>query len=244
MSDQVKNFSATSPHPDVPRRPLNEIRRVEKVQGAPDRTIPEHLRQHYQQDGNAFRSAYRKDKIEFVDRGSRMHAYHPVSTFTVRSMAETAQARGWKELEVTGTKQFQQSAYIEAASRGIGVRGYEPTAKDAEVLQRREDRKAAAENPIVKTFLAAETDKARKAAIKEFPQLKAAFAVDAASREYASNHVDSKKAAQTLVDRNRDTISIQLHRGQEIKLAKPLPEQRAVRKAPVQEQQQDQGRSR
>jgi conjugative element/phage-associated large polyvalent protein len=244
MSDTVKNYSATSPHPGVERRPLNEMRQVGAPKGPPDHTIPDHLGQHYHKDGNAFRSAYKPEKIEFVDRGTRMHAYFPISTFTVRAMAETAEARGWKEIEVTGTKQFQQSAYVEAASRGIGVRGYEPTEKDAEILARRQDRKDAAENPVVKAFLTATTEKEKKTAVSQYPQLKTAFEVDADAKKFAEVNLDSKKASQAFVDRTRDNIAIQLHRGQEIKLAKPTPEKSSERKAPEREQQQDQGRSR
>lgn len=241
MSDEVSPGYAKKP--DGPNRALNEVRRVDNVKGEPSRAIPEHLRQHYHQDGNALRSAYRPEKIEIVDRGNRMHAYFPISSFTVRAIAETVAARGWKELEVTGTKQFQQSVYVEAAIRGVGVRGYTPTDKDAEVLQRRVDRKAAAENPVVQAFLSAETDKQKKAAITQHPQLKAAFAVDAEAKTFADANIDSKKSAQAFVDRTRDNIAIQIHRGQEIKLTKPTTE-RAEQKEPVRDQKQDQDRSR
>jgi hypothetical protein len=227
--------------PSAPRRPLNEIRRTENVQGPPDRSMPESIKQHYHQDGNAFRSAYQPDKLEFVDRGSRMHAYNPVSTFTTRAMAEIADKRGWKEIEITGNAKFQQSMYVEAASRGIAVRGYEPTQKDAEVLQRRADRKDAASNPMVQAFTSAETDKDRKAAVKQYPALKEAFAVEAQARSFAEEKIDSKKAAQAFVDRTRDNIALALHRGQEIKLKTDLQQQAP---ATQRESDRDQGRSR
>lgn len=222
------------------KRPLNEIRRIGDEKGSPDRTIPEHLKPHYHQDGNAFRSAYRPDRIEFVDRGSRMHAYFPISTFTVRALAEIAVARGWKDLEVTGTKDFQQSAYVEAVSRGLKVRGYEPTQKDLEILQRREERREAECNPVVQAFLAAESKKDQESATKKYPQLKAAFVADAAAKAIAETKIDSKKAAESFVSRFRDSIAIALHTGR----ALPAPEIKVQPVRPSKIEDRDQSRSR
>ena len=222
------------------KRPLNEIRRIGYEKGSPDRTIPEHLAPHYHQDGNAFRSAYRPDRIEFVDRGSRMHAYFPISTFTMRALAEIAVARGWKELEVTGTKDFQRSAYVEAVSRGLKVRGYEPTQKDLEILQRREERREADRNPVVQAFLAAESKKDQESASKKYPQLKAAFAADAAAKAIAETKIDSKKAAESFIGRFRDSIAIALHTGR----ALPAPEIKTAPARPSRVEERTQERSR
>lgn len=222
-------------------RPLNEMIRADTSKGTPSRDIPEHLTKHYKQDGNVYKSAYHENKIEFVDRGNRMHAYFPISTFTVRSMTEIAEARGWKELEVTGSAPFKQSAYIEAASRGMGVKGYEPTPKDADILQRREERKASEQNPMVQAFLKAETGKDRTAAVKEFPALKEAFKADAAAKAVAAEKIDSKKAAENFVGRFRDSIAIALHTGRAIPNI-PVAQDKAQEAAPASDKSQ--GRSR
>lgn len=224
------------------RRPLNEISRADAPGGRPSWQIPEKVGEHYVRSdtGNAYKSAHREDKIEFVDRGNRMHAYFPISAFTTRSMVEIAEARGWKELEVTGVDKFKQSVYVEAATRGIGVKGYEPTQKDAEILQRREDRKAAHENPMVKAFLEADTAKARTDAAKQFPELKAAFKADAAAVAYADANIDSKKAASQFMGRFRDSIAISLHTGRQL----PNVSVDASKEKPAPAQEQDQGRSR
>lgn len=222
------------------KRPLNEIRRIGSEQGSPDRTIPEHLKPHYHQDGNAFRSAYRPDRIEFVDRGSRMHGYFPISTFTARALIEIAHARGWKEIEVTGSKQFQQSIYVEATSKSLGVRGYEPTQKDLEIVQRRAERRESEKNPMVQAFLCAESKKDREDAVKKYPQLKGAFAADAAAKAVAEAKIDSKKAAENFVSRFRDSIAIALHMGRSL----PAPEIKTEPARPSKVEDRDQGRSR
>lgn len=224
----------------VNKRPLNEIRRIGGEQGSPDRTIPEHLKPHYHQDGNAFRSAYRPDRIEFVDRGSRMHAYYPISTFTTRALIDIAQARGWKEIEVTGSKQFQQSIYVEATSKNLGVRGYEPTQKDAKILQRRAERRESEKSPKVQAFLQAESKKDRDDAVKKYPELKAAFLADAAAKAVAEAKIDSKKAAEVFVSRFRDSIAIALHTGRSL----PVAEVKAERPRPSKVEDRVQDRSR
>ena len=197
-------------------RQLNEIRRVEHVDGKPDRSMPPYVDQHYHKDGNTFRSAYIQDKIELVDRGNRMHAYRPVSRFTERTMVEAAQARGWKSVEVTGDERFRHGIYIEATSRGLPVRGYTPTEQDADILQRRTDRKAAESNPMVRAYLDAETKPQRTAAMKQYPQLKQAFAADAAAVAFADANIDSKKATANFVGRFRDNTAIALHTGRDL----------------------------
>ncbi len=208
------------------RLPLNEIRRVDGGEReAPDRSLPDLVSKHYHQDGNAFRSAHHPDKIEFVDRGNRMHAYRPVSTFTARVLASTAQLRGWSEVEITGTKEFKGPMYVELQSRGIGTRGYEPTDKDRDILKNRADRAAAKESPIVKAFHEASTKKAQTAAAKEFPQLKDAFVLKAAL-EKAAEQIPDPKGRENFHGGMMARIDLALYRGE------ALPEIR-VREAPA-----------
>ncbi len=240
MSQDAKAPALPEGASTVTTRPLNEIRRLGGKQGSPDRIIPEHLKPHFHQDGNSFRSADRPDRIEFVDRGTRMHAYFPSSTFTVRALAEIAQARGWKELEVTGSRKFQQSLYVEATSRNLVVRGYSPTQKDAEILQHRAERREAERSPLVKAFLQAETEKDREAAVKKYPQLQAAFLADAAAKAVAEAKIESKKAADSFVSRFRDSIAIALHTGREL----PSPQLKTERPRPSKVEDPEQGHSR
>lgn len=214
MAAQNDN-STTAPRARVQ---LNEIRRADGGERqAPDRNIPDHIRPHYHQDGNSFRSAHRNDKIEFVDRGNRMHAYRPASTFTVRSLAQIAELRGWKSAELTGDKAFQSRAYVELASRGLEVKGYEATEKDREILQRREDRKAAQTNPKVQAFVAAQDAKAIRAAVKKHPELKEAFATRAAVAKVAEG-IENEKGRENWTKGMNDRLSIAVHRGE------PMPE--------------------
>lgn len=227
----------------VRKQPLNEIIRSDGAKGRPSTEIPDHVAKHYVQDGRAYKSAYRQDKIEFIDRGDRMHAYKPVSTFTMRAMADIAEARGWKSLEVTGSDKFKQGIYVEAASKNLQVsKGYTPTDRDSEILQRREDRKAAEQNPMVKAYMEADTVKAKNAAVKEHPQLKEAFNETKKAEAIAAS-IDSKKAAANFVGRFKDSVAIALHTGKELpKVAGVEAKQSKTAEKPA--PSQDQGRSR
>lgn len=199
-----------------PRMNLNEIRRADGGERqAPDRAIPDAIRPHYHQDGNAFRSAHRNDKIEFVDRGNRLHAYRPASAFTVRAIADTAKLRGWTAAEVTGDQEFKRRAYVELKSRGMEVRGYEATAKDNQILQDRADRRDAKGNPKVQAFVEAQDDKAMKAAVKKYPDLKDAFVARALVNKHAEG-IDNEKGRENWKNANNDRLALAIHRGEKL----------------------------
>ncbi|WP_148216861.1 LPD7 domain-containing protein [Phenylobacterium zucineum] len=55
----------------------------------------------------------------------------------VRDMIAIAVHREWKEIAVRGTSDFRREAWLAARAAGLKVRGYEPTARDAQLLARR-----------------------------------------------------------------------------------------------------------
>jgi hypothetical protein len=58
---------------------------------------------------------------------------------TVAAMVDLAEIKGWRKLQLSGSKEFQREAWIEATSRGVAVRtrGYTPTPQDREEAQNR-----------------------------------------------------------------------------------------------------------
>jgi hypothetical protein len=58
---------------------------------------------------------------------------------TVAAMVDVAEIKGWRKLQLSGSKEFQREAWIEATSRGMVVhtRGYTPTPQDREEAQNR-----------------------------------------------------------------------------------------------------------
>jgi Large polyvalent protein-associated domain 7 len=213
MTTQEQN--SNTPKNALKSTNLNEIIRGEKSEQAPKDSLPSNLTKHFHKDGNSYRSAAFPEKIELVDRGNRMHAYRPVSSFTVSALAQTAQDRGWKSLNVTGDLKFKQRLYVEASDRGISVKGYQPTQKDADILLRRSHRREAEDNPKVQAFSNATKFSQIKAAVKQFPDLAEAFVAKAAIEKQAAT-IDDPKAARSFADRLNDRLTIAIHRGEPI----------------------------
>lgn len=199
-------------------RQLSEIVRTDGKSSPADKLgVAERYAPNFQRDGNAYRSARFPDKIEFVDRRDRMHIYGRANPFTIRAMVETAKERGWESMEVRGRNPvFKSMAYVEATARGIPVTGHQPSQKDLEAVERRQVREAARENPAVQAFAGAKTAKAREAAIKQFPELKDAFAAQAAATAAIKQSGAKAEDVQDLQDRVNDRIARAIHQGKEM----------------------------
>lgn len=220
------------------RMQLNELRRNDGAEiGNPDRSIPEHLEKHFHKDGNAYRSAHRPDKIDFVDRVTRIHAYRPVSQFTARAMAEVVKERGWKSAEITGDKDWRSKAYVELESRGVHVDGHEPTERDLRILAVRQDRREAEQNPKVQAFMAAKDAAARTTAVNQYPELKNAFALREAISKMGAQISDAK-AGTNWVGMMNDRVIRAIHRGE------PLPEVKVKEAAQSRDAQSQDGHER
>jgi hypothetical protein len=89
---------------------------------------------------------YFHDKTHaFIDRGNKLstHGIHPE---VVRSLVQIARARGWNDITVKGSEDFRRSAWMEGASQGLNVYGYQPTTLDLAALANRP-----AKNSVEKT---------------------------------------------------------------------------------------------
>jgi hypothetical protein len=56
----------------------------------------------------------------------------------IRDMAAVAQHRGWTVVVVHGEKDFRREAWLTASALGLEVRGYQPTERDRQDLERRQ----------------------------------------------------------------------------------------------------------
>ena len=45
---------------------------------------------------------------------------------TVKDMLEVVKAKGWDSIKLSGSKDFRQAMFIEAAAQGIRTSGYNP----------------------------------------------------------------------------------------------------------------------
>lgn len=121
----------------------NSIRAAKrKARNAPPRApsstskagaIPEEVRRQFVQVGRKY---YFPDGARaFTDRGRKLTTPSE-NTEVIRSLITIAQARGWSDIHVTGTKRFKKEAWLAAKVAGMEVRGYNPSEFEKEHLVR------------------------------------------------------------------------------------------------------------
>ena len=57
-------------------------------------------------------------------------------------MLEVVKAKGWDSIKLSGSKDFRQAMFIEAAAQGIRTSGYNPTAADLQRVEALRERYA------------------------------------------------------------------------------------------------------
>jgi hypothetical protein len=73
-------------------------------------------------------------RIAFTDHGKQISTSLDTKE-VVKGMADLAQAKGWREINVNGTPEFKRSMWTEGNLRGIHVAGYSPSKEDHERLK-------------------------------------------------------------------------------------------------------------
>ncbi|MDW5378839.1 LPD7 domain-containing protein [Halomonas sp. HP20-15] len=97
--------------------------------------VPEKVAKSYLEVEGKYYFAGRPDSLAFVDKGARLQT--KLSNAQVAgSMVDIAESRGWTEIQVKGTQDFRREAWLEAASRGLEVRGYKPREEDLARLKK------------------------------------------------------------------------------------------------------------
>jgi hypothetical protein len=71
----------------------------------------------------------------FRDRGDRLHALQ-TDPATVVTLLAIAKHRNWRAIEVRGDDDFRREVWREAQALGLDLRGYKPTVRDREELER------------------------------------------------------------------------------------------------------------
>lgn len=103
--------------------------------------VPEHLRRRYYLDGRggAGLGFYVDAQVKapaFRDQGRQLIAARSDPN-AVRDMTAIAQHRGWSIIVARGETSFRREAWLVGRSLGIEVRGYRPTERDVQELDRR-----------------------------------------------------------------------------------------------------------
>ncbi len=108
--------------------------------GPSERVIPDHIRKRFVQVGHRYH--FPDGAHAFTDRGVRL-VTPSENVEVVKSLIAIADARGWKEVTVTGSERFRKEAWAAGSALGLEVRGYTPTEFERAHLARKLAREAA-----------------------------------------------------------------------------------------------------
>jgi hypothetical protein len=111
--------------------------------------VPEAIRRRYYLDGRggAGLGFYEDAQVKvpaFRDKGRELAAAR-TSPQTIRDMTAIARHRGWTIVVARGAKEFRREAWLAGRAVGLEVRGYQPSERDVQELDRRIDRRNARE---------------------------------------------------------------------------------------------------
>ena len=106
---------------------------------------PDHITQRFLQTDNKFH--FPDKSLAFIDHGKKLVTKHENKEL-VRSLITIAEARGWEQITVKGSKEFRQTAWLEASLLGIEVKGYKPTKVEVAHLESQLTKKGSIENSI------------------------------------------------------------------------------------------------
>lgn len=104
--------------------------------------VPDPLRRRYYLDdrggpGLGFYADARIQTAAFRDLGARLVTPRSDPN-AIRDMAAVAHHRGWTVVVVHGETDFRREAWLTATALGMEVRGYQPTERDRQELERRQ----------------------------------------------------------------------------------------------------------
>jgi hypothetical protein len=104
--------------------------------------VPKEVEKQYLRVGDKYYHPKNADVLAFEDKGNKLET-RSNSEQIAESMVRIAEARGWDEIKVSGSETFRREVWLEAASRGMHVKGYEPSEQDkAHLAKRSNDRQA------------------------------------------------------------------------------------------------------
>lgn len=124
---------------EQPRRGDNQVESDEiltATQPDPRPVVPPEVSRQYLRVGDKFHDPVKTNEVVFEDKGNRLETKSNSET-VAENMVRIAEARGWDEIKVAGSETFRREAWLEAAQRGMTVKGYTPSEVDLAQLEHR-----------------------------------------------------------------------------------------------------------
>lgn len=220
--------------------------------------VPLEIEKQYLRVGDKFYHPKNTDLVAFEDKGNKLETKSN-SEAIAESMVRIAEARGWDEIKVSGSETFRKEVWLEAASRGMHVKGYSPSEQDkAELAKRMSQTEANKVEKDSKPFRARENEDAKgvkaqpesptpdspnkrmadsfakdspEEAVKKHPELAgAAAAVTAMEKKAEADGLNPQQRAIVMA-RVRQTVVNSIERGNipEVKMKEKIEVKREAR---------------
>lgn len=179
--------------------------------------VPQEVAAKYLKVGDKYHFQRNPEAVAFRDRGSKLET-QTNSAAVADSMVRIAQARGWDEIRVTGSETFKREVWMEAAARGMQVRGYSPTDADKARLAAIQSKDEFRGRENVNTVTGKKTHEQRmvdafknerpEAAMQKYPELAGAYAGVEAARRKVDQERLSVEQAKVVMDRlNKNALN-------------------------------------
>ncbi len=176
---------------------------------------PEQIRKRYLSEAGQYFFRDRNNALAFEDRGAKI-ATQTEDPVVAASMVDLAIAKGWKELKVTGSDSFRKTIWLEAAKRGMTIRGYEPKPQDELQLKEALSKKPSilSVNEIGPARLRAFTEQTKDEAIKVYPELAKAYAGQEALHQWISANISDPAKQEELSTAVKKGMADRLNKGE------------------------------
>lgn len=149
IDSRADKHRTAQPEAGINRVESDEIATARQANNPP--IVPPEIEKQYLRVGGKYYHSRNSDLVAFEDKGNKLETKSN-SENIAETMVRIANARGWDEIKVSGTETFRKEAWLEAASRGMHVKGYWPSEKDkAELAKRVNDYEAKQVAPENKT---------------------------------------------------------------------------------------------
>lgn len=212
--------------------------------------LPPDIEKQYKKVGDKYMMQNPPDAVAFEDKGNKLETKSD-SNSVAESMVRIAEARGWDEIKVSGSETFRKEAWLEAASRGMSVKGYSPSEQDKAELAKRtvnkeankveqdnkpfrvreSEKEADKPNSQNKELAKAFADKSPAEAVKSYPELAGAAAAVAAMEKKAEADGLNPQQRAIVSARLRENVANSIERGNipEVKIKEEIEVKREVK---------------
>lgn len=134
----AQDAKAEASEDDLKRRRAAERQRANTAPEFDPTAMPERVASKYLRKDDKFYFA--DQTLAFVDKGGAV-TVKTENLAVIKDVIAIAQARGWEELVVTGTKNFRREVWKEAFAQGLQVKGYTPTDLELQAAERERARR-------------------------------------------------------------------------------------------------------